>query len=61
MARHKREPEGDPDDIFEIAAQHYARDYESRISCLWPFLIIPVAFSLMIGGLGYLLYLAFAN
>jgi hypothetical protein len=44
------------DDVFAVAAEHYARDYESRISCLWPFVIIPLLAVSALGAAAYFIF-----
>lgn len=58
MGEPVQEADAAAEDVFAIAAEHYAADYESRTSCLWPFVILPLLVALLAGGIGYAVYSA---
>lgn len=56
MGEPEEASDDESEDIFAIAAEHYALDYEARISCLWPFVIIPLLAASAVAGIAYLIY-----
>jgi hypothetical protein len=56
MGAPQRMPDDEPEDVFAVAAREYGKDYEARISCLWPFVILPLGLAIVLGVLAYLVY-----